>query len=121
MSINTAVPSRLWNMIDRKNAGGGSMDSLAWLQNWYAKQCDGEWEHTNGIRIDTLDNPGWSVKIDLSDTRYKGLESAIIVDDYVSDSDWIVCRIVDGNFDGSGDPQKLLPIVQKFRGWIDNF
>ena len=97
------------------------MDSLAWLQNWYAKQCNGEWEHANGVRIDTLDNPGWSVKIDLHGTRYSGVQQATIGEDHVSDSDWIVCRIVDGNFDGSGDPQKLLTIVQKFRGWIDNF
>jgi hypothetical protein len=97
------------------------MDSLAWLQNWYTEQCDGDWEHANGVQIDTLDNPGWSVNINLQDTRYNEVLNAVIVDENVGDSDWIVCRIVDGKFEGRGDSQKLLAIVQRFRSWIDNF
>ena len=97
------------------------MDSLAWLQNWYTEQCDGDWEHANGVQIDTLDNPGWSVNINLQDTRYNEVLNAVIVDENVGDSDWIVCRIVDGKFEGRGDSLKLLAIVQRFRGWIDNF
>ncbi len=31
-------------------------------------QCDGEWEHDYGIKIETLDNPGWLVSIDLLGT-----------------------------------------------------
>ncbi|MGV9215016.1 immunity 53 family protein [Micromonospora sp. RB23] len=45
----------------------------SWLQAWYATQCDGEWEHEYGIRIETLDNPGWSVRIDLGDTALSGM------------------------------------------------
>ena len=33
--------------------------SLSALENWYAGQCNGVWEHGCGVRIDTLDNPGW--------------------------------------------------------------
>jgi hypothetical protein len=33
-------------------------DLLKRLQDWYVSQCDGGWEHTYGISIDTLDNPG---------------------------------------------------------------
>ena len=47
------------------------MDILIWLQNWYKQQCDGCWEHLYGIEIGNLDNPGWTVKIDLSDTSYE--------------------------------------------------
>jgi hypothetical protein len=97
------------------------VDSLTWLQDWYAKHCDGDWEHSNGVQIDTLDNPGWSVNINPQDTRYNGVLNAVIVEDYVGNSDWIVCRIVDGKFEGRGDSQKLLVIVQKFRSWIDNY
>ncbi|MFE2849501.1 Imm53 family immunity protein, partial [Streptomyces scopuliridis] len=32
---------------------------LDWLQNWYTQQCDGDWEHEWGVKIATLDNPGW--------------------------------------------------------------
>ncbi|MFE4959105.1 Imm53 family immunity protein [Streptomyces sp. NPDC056653] len=31
---------------------------LDWLQNRYAQQCDGDWEHEWGVKIATLDNPG---------------------------------------------------------------
>jgi Immunity protein 53 len=38
------------------------------LQVWYLAQCDGDWEHRHGVTIGTLDNPGWSLRID-SKTR----------------------------------------------------
>jgi len=42
------------------------MDSniFVWLSHWYSNNCDGNWEHYNGIKIETIDNPGWSVSID---------------------------------------------------------
>jgi hypothetical protein len=47
------------------------MSSLDFLQRWYAEQCDGKWEHSYGVRIETLDNPGWQITVDLNGT---GLE-----------------------------------------------
>ena len=41
------------------------MDILQDLAKWYTAQCNGEWEHSCGLKIDTLDNPGWIVTIDL--------------------------------------------------------
>ena len=38
---------------------------LEWLEQWYVSHCDGNWEHQYGVRVDTLDNPGWSVQIDV--------------------------------------------------------
>lgn len=35
------------------------------LEDWFACQCDGDWEHQGGIRIETTDNPGWFVQVDL--------------------------------------------------------
>lgn len=35
--------------------------SVSALERWYASQCDDNWEHSYGIRIDTLDNPGWRI------------------------------------------------------------
>lgn len=32
---------------------------------------DGEWEHSYGVEIGTLDNPGWRVKVDLEATELK--------------------------------------------------
>ncbi len=36
--------------------------ALSRLQRWYSAQCDGDWEHGLGVRIETLDNPGWMVQ-----------------------------------------------------------
>jgi hypothetical protein len=43
----------------------GLTDELAWLEQWYQEQCDGDWEHHCGVTIETLDNPGWLVQADL--------------------------------------------------------
>ena len=39
------------------------MDALNWINGWFQSNCDGDWEHGFGITIETLDNPGWCVKI----------------------------------------------------------
>jgi hypothetical protein len=49
-----------------------SDDSLRWLMQWYVGQCDNDWEHTYGVEIGTLDNPGWSLKVDLRETALEG-------------------------------------------------
>lgn len=47
---------------------------LNWLMNWYNTQCDGNWEHDYGILIETTDNPGWSIEINLQNTSVNDLE-----------------------------------------------
>ena len=42
------------------------MDILQWLQTWFAQNCVDDWQHFYGIKIETLDNPGWHIDIDLS-------------------------------------------------------
>lgn len=49
-----------------------SESALGFLQRWYESQCDTEWEHEFGVKIDTLDNPGWLVTVDLVDTDVEG-------------------------------------------------
>ena len=38
--------------------------ALDWLMNWYSAQCDEDWEHQYGVKLETLDNPGWSLIIE---------------------------------------------------------
>ncbi|MFE6026463.1 Imm53 family immunity protein [Streptomyces niveus] len=59
--------SRTWQ--GRWLAPGAAWSRLDWLRNWYAQQCDGEWEHERGVRIATIDNPGWTVSIDLEESE----------------------------------------------------
>jgi len=84
------------------------MDNLiSELESWYHLQCNGEWEHDFGIMIETIDNPGWHLKIDLKNTF---LEQAIFEEyqeSYEDDSEWLICKKTEGQFDAAGGPKKL--------------
>ena len=92
------------------------MNSLRAVEEWCASVCDGDWEHSYGIRIETLDNPGWAVDIDLLKTplERRHLESTVIDR---SENDWIHCRIQDGVFIGRGGPRNLDEILRRFAEW----
>lgn len=94
------------------------MSMLNDLCDWYGAQCDGDWEHSFGVSIKTLDNPGWWVRINLRDTV---LEDALFTsaEEGNSDSDnrWINCKIEDGQWHGMGDPWRLEEIIGQFINW----
>jgi hypothetical protein len=89
----------------------GVMGTLKWIQKWYFEQCNGDWEHGYGIRIDTVDNPGWSVMISVEDTdvRDKPFESVNIER---TETDWIYCKKLAMNKDRMGC-YLLVMVVQK--------
>lgn len=41
------------------------------IQAWYAELCNGDWEHGYGVHVETMDNPGWSLRINLSETPWR--------------------------------------------------
>jgi hypothetical protein len=70
------------------------MTELERLQSWYREQCNEDWEHSFGVKIDTLDNPGWMVKIDLRETSLEQKSFAPVSrGDSEADADWIACRL----------------------------
>jgi hypothetical protein len=93
------------------------MDLLRWLEKWYKEQCDEVWEHFYGVSITSIDNPGWSVKIDLTDTSlsHKSFNKVIVRN---SDEDWVTCFIENGVFQGAGDPNKLNVILRYFKNFV---
>ena len=93
------------------------MNSLSWLQRWYERQCDGTWEHAYGIKIETLDNPGWHVQINLVGTPHDSAVRETAADN--SETDWLRCSIQNRLFNGYGDPGKLEKIIEVFRGWVE--
>jgi hypothetical protein len=97
------------------------LDNFSWLEDWYTAQCDGEWEHQSGVKIDTLDNPGWIVQINLNGTRYAGIQNATLIDERELEIEWIVCEIKAGDFIGCGGSNQLGRILQTFRKWIENY
>ena len=92
------------------------MDELRRLQEWYASQCDGDWEHEYGIQIETLDNPGWSVEIDLAETELEGVEYAA-VKDLAPEREWVHTRVEGAKFQGDGGPPMLAVILRHFLEW----
>jgi hypothetical protein len=88
------------------------------LESWYRSMCNGDWEHTYGIKIETLDNPGWMVTIEVRDTPLSDLPfQAIRVE--VSETEWIQCEVVDGVFCGTGGLGGLNMILSKFLDWAE--
>ncbi|MCR5602621.1 MAG: immunity 53 family protein [Lachnospiraceae bacterium] len=93
-------------------------DLLRWLEKWHKDNAFDDGYALN-IRISTLDNPGWSVDIDLADTKYSRMTMGEIQIDN-SDDDWIDCRIINHHFRGSGDCLKLEKILAIFREEINS-
>lgn len=97
---------------------------LTWLQNWYKSCCNGDWEHSYSIKIENLDNPGWSVEIPLADTNCDEMYFEPIRMS-LSDVDWYHVRIMRKEdemskeivlvFKGSGGAGNLGDILGIFR------
>lgn len=94
-------------------ANVGEVSNLVALQTWYAAECNGDWEHSYGVVIETLDNPGWSVEIDLEETQL-ACRARAVVETRSSDLDWLRIEITDAKFIGAGDPMKLGHIIAAF-------
>jgi hypothetical protein len=92
------------------------VDELRQLQDWYASQCDGDWEHSFGVRIETLDNPGWSVQIDLEGTDLEDVPFAEIKD-MAPEREWIRCWVEGGRWNGVGGTFTLPAILAHFLTW----
>ena len=100
-------------------------DEFSWLARWYQSQCDGDWEHTYGIQIETLDNPGWSVSIDLFETPldevpFAPVSSGELGGDGNPSTRWHFCRVREARFDASGGPLDLGDIIAVFRKWAES-
>jgi hypothetical protein len=92
---------------------------LKWLQNWYKSNCNDEWEHiAQRINISTIDNPGWRVDIDLSDSELEKIHVEYTLIDN-SEEDWYTYKLENGKFNGNGDPDKLEIILNKFREIVE--
>jgi hypothetical protein len=91
---------------------------MAWLQQWYLSNCAGEWEHQYGVHMETLDNPGWTVRINLRGTRWEDLQMQTLWRED-SEHDWVHCSISKKEFNGAGGPENLEELIQTFRTLIE--
>lgn len=115
------------------------MDALDWLCRWYQAQCDGDWEHSFGpsmtmvenarrplqgggayvfgSAITTIDNPGWSLHIELAGTDCDGRMLDRIEQKLEHETDWWTCWTEANVFHGAGGPLQLRALLETFRDW----
>jgi Immunity protein 53 len=101
---------------DRGTAMSPDLAVIEQLERWYAAHCNGEWEHQHGVRIDTLDNPGWSVTIDLAGTSLAEVPFPEIKE-LASETHWLRCAVREQRFEGHGGPAMLRRILGIFLQW----
>jgi len=94
------------------------MNALQQLQGWYFAQCNGDWEHRYGVTISTLDNPGWTLEVDLTNTCLSEKPFATLTNDSDHSQNWIHCSIRDGKFVGACGPRKLEAVIEIFLVWV---
>ena len=92
------------------------MNALAELQKWYASNCNGAWEHGYGIKIETLDHPGWVLKIELEETNLQN-RAFVKIDIDDREDDWYICQVNNNRFEGLGDSSKLTKLIEIFLDW----
>lgn len=101
------------------------MPNLSELARWYARHCDGTWEHQRGISIQSTDNPGWWVKIDLNGTalvRKTFVPVAVGIDaqGHPAAKRWLHCAVRNEVWEGAGDETRLEDIIDRFLAWATN-
>ena len=92
------------------------MDVLSWFQEWYSQQCDGDWEHDDRITIQSLDNPGWMVVINLLDMELEDKEFESLKIER-SENDWLHCKVENKVFRGAGGAGNLKKMLEVFLSW----
>lgn len=93
-------------------------NDLEWLDDWYQSQCNGEWEHQQGVRLKSLENPGWQLTIKLAGTTAVNTRPQQLRLE-TQNGGWLACSIAAECFEGSGDPHKLEQIIGVFRRWVE--
>ena len=88
------------------------MTPLQYIQRWYTDHCDGDWEHTFGVSIQTLDNPGWLLKIDID------CDQPLPPSENRSETDWVDYRYKNGQFIAAGGPHNLDEMLETFMNWV---
>lgn len=94
------------------------MEILDWIQHWFKENCDGDWEQGEGIQITILDNPGWEIEIDISNTSIANINIEWILNEN-SAQDWYGVKIENQKFNASGDAGKLKFLLELFKEMIE--
>jgi hypothetical protein len=96
------------------------LNLLKRLQDWYASMCNDDWEHTYGVFISNIDNPGWSLKVELKDTYLYDVKFEDMKVQRNDENDWVLCKVEDGNFQGYGGTCNLSELIETFLKWAED-
>ena len=91
---------------------------LTFLQKWFVDQCDGDWEHSWGVKIYTLDNPGWAVRVVLTETSLADLSFDDVLVER-SEDDWLDVRVRNSTFEAFCGPVNLAEVLARFRALVE--
>ncbi len=69
-------------------------------------------------KIETLDNPGWSVQVSIQETELQNKKFQDIAVERTKD-DWIFCKVSYGFLEGNCGPFNLPEVLQIFRDWAE--
>jgi hypothetical protein len=94
------------------------MNNLEFLQDWYKSQCNGDWEHNHGIKIETLDNPGWYINIDLEDTEFENI--IVNEEEEISDTNWFFITVKEKQLIVFCDINKLIFMLEKIKNILSH-
>ena len=93
--------------------------TLSRLQNWYLSQCNGDWEHLCGIKIGNIDNPGWTIEVDILETNLFDKEFNELNIQRNEEHDWIQCKVKSHKFEGACGPKNLEEMINIFLNWAN--
>jgi hypothetical protein len=94
------------------------MDNISKLCRWYERQCVNDWHEDFGVKIDTLDNPGWSLMVDLKGTALERKSFQEVETDR-TDIDWVRARRSGNTFEAFGGPGNLNEMIESFLNWAE--
>jgi hypothetical protein len=89
------------------------------FQWWYFSECNGDWEHQHGITINTIDNPGWGIRIDLSTTPADARQFNRFEIERAED-DWIHAWVEDHKWNAACGPLNLEEALGLFVAWTES-
>lgn len=95
------------------------MNTLNEIISWYHENCDGDWEHNFGVKIDTICNPGWRIELNIEDTYLENKKfHAIEIDRH--EEDWLHCEVRDNVFLAACGVRNLEETLRFFIDWKNN-
>ena len=107
-------------LIFRNEGKEKKMNGIKWLQEWLLENCFFDSDHYYKIRIESIDNPGWRLVIQLKNTVMENVEFKKIFIQREDENDWVSCRInEEKEFDSACGPKNLEEMINVFRNWCE--